>query len=136
MTQLAEPHPVALVGCDPIQAAALAEKLRLMGHASRSFASGAQFLAPLGSGQKFSLLLLALWGESGWAGLVAMCKALNLPMLLMMDESQRHLPVDELVSVRHETSCSPAIDFIVWPVNDIELDLRIRALIRHVDAPV
>jgi DNA-binding response OmpR family regulator len=135
MTWLAEPKPIALVGCDKVQAVLLTERLRSMGHASTSFESGADFLVALGSGTKFGMLLLTLRGEGGWAGLVAMCKVLHIPALLVIDESQRHLPVDELVTVRDETSRSPAIDFIVWPINDLELDWRMRALIRRVDVP-
>lgn len=133
MNQLAEPRPIALVGCDKVQAVLLTEKLRSMGHSSMTFDSGADFLVALGSGKKFGLLLLTLQGEGGWTGLVAMCKVLHVPALLIIDEAQRQLPVDELIAVQEETSKDHAIDFIVWPISDLDLDWRMRTLVRRAD---
>ncbi len=133
MNQLAEMKPIALVGCDKVQAVLLTEKLRSMGHASATFDSGADFLVALGSGRKFGLLLLTLQGEGGWTGLVAMCKVLHVPALLVVNEAPRHMPVDELVAVREEASKNHAIDFIVWPISDLDLDWRIRTLVHRVE---
>lgn len=134
MNQLAELKPIALVGCDRVQAVLLTEKLRSMGHISMTFDSGADFLVALGSGKKFGLLLLTLQGEEGWTGLVAMCKVLHIPALLIINEAQRHMPIAELVTMREETSKNHAIDFIVWPISsDLDLDWRIRTLARRID---
>lgn len=133
MNQLTEMKPIALVGCDKVRAVMLSEKLRSMGHVSATFDRGADFLVALGSGRKFSLLLLTLQDEGGWTGIVAMCKVLHVPVLLVVDDAQRHMPVDELVAVREEASKNHAIDFIVWPISDLDLDWRIRTLVRRME---
>ncbi|RSZ47235.1 MULTISPECIES: winged helix-turn-helix domain-containing protein [unclassified Variovorax] len=121
---------VAMVGCDEAQARAWGQKLRLMGCTPVSFDSSADFLRAATQGSHFDLLLVVLRDEGAWPVLTAMCKALRMPIFLVANAMQREL-LAEVLSASGPESQGAGIDFAVLPVDDFEVELRVREALRR-----
>jgi DNA-binding response OmpR family regulator len=131
MTAAAQgPRQIALVGCDEAQQAAWGNRLRLMGCSPASFDNSADFLLAVTGGSQFDLLLITLKDEGAWPILTAMCKALRIPICLIANASQRDLLIEVLSAAGNE-SPGAHIDFAVLPVDDLELELRVRESLRR-----
>ncbi len=121
---------IAMVGCDEAQQAGWGNRLRLMGCDPVSFDDSTQFLLAVTQGQQFGLLLVVLKDEGAWPILTAMCRALRIPIFLVARASQRNLLVDVLSAAGGETQ-GASIDFAVLPVDEFELELRVRESLRR-----
>ncbi|MES2251557.1 MAG: winged helix-turn-helix domain-containing protein [Pseudomonadota bacterium] len=121
---------IAMVGCDEAQQAGWGNRLRLMGCEPVCFGDSTQFLLAVTQGQQFGLLLVVLKDEGAWPILTAMCRALRIPIFLVARASQRNLLVDVLSAAGGETQ-GASIDFAVLPVDEFELELRVRESLRR-----
>ncbi|HEX7865876.1 MAG TPA: winged helix-turn-helix domain-containing protein [Variovorax sp.] len=121
---------VAMVGCDEAQTRAWGQKLRLMGCTPVVFDSSADFLRAATHGSHFDLLLVVLKDEGAWPVLTSMCKALRLPIFLVANALQREL-LAEVLSASDLESQGASIDFAVLPVDDFEVELRVREALRR-----
>ncbi|PIF74510.1 DNA-binding response OmpR family regulator [Variovorax sp. 54] len=121
---------IAMVGCDEAQQAGWGNRLRLMGCEPVSFGDSTEFLLAVTQGQQFGLLLVVLKDEGAWPILTAMCRALRIPIFLVARASQRDLLVDVLAAAGGEAQ-GASIDFAVLPVDEFELELRVRESLRR-----
>jgi DNA-binding response OmpR family regulator len=122
---------VAMVGCDEAQTRAWGQKLRLMGCTPVSFDSSADFLHAATHGTNhFDLLLVVLKDEGAWPVLTSMCRALRVPIFLVANALQREL-LAEVLSAAEPESQGPGIDFAVLPIDDFEVELRVREALRR-----
>lgn len=121
---------VAMVGCDAEQAQAWGHRLQLMGCTPVRFDCSTDFLLAVTHGTQFGLLLVVLKDEGAWPVLTSMCKALRLPIFLVANALQRDLLVSVLSAVDTEPH-GATIDFAVLPVDDFELELRVRESLRR-----
>jgi DNA-binding response OmpR family regulator len=124
---------VAMVGCDEAQAQAWGQRLSLMGCAPVSFDSSDDFLRAVTRGTQgshFDLLLVVLKDEGAWPVLTSMCKALRLPIFLVANALQRELLAEVLLAAEPEAQ-GASIDFAVLPVDDFEVELRVREALRR-----
>lgn len=121
---------VAMVGCDDAQAQAWGHRLRLMGCRPVRFDSSAEFLLAVTHGSQFGLLMVVLKDEGAWPVLTSLCKALRLPIFLVANALQRDLLVEVLASADNEPT-GATIDFAVLPVDDFEVELRVREALRR-----
>ncbi|WPG39110.1 winged helix-turn-helix domain-containing protein [Variovorax sp. EBFNA2] len=121
---------IAMVGCDEAQEAGWGNRLRLMGCDPVCFGDSTDFLLAITQGQQFGLLLVVLKDEGAWPILTAMCRALRIPIFLVARASQRDLLVDVLSAAGGET-LGASIDFAVLPVDEFELELRVRESLRR-----
>ncbi|SCX55781.1 winged helix-turn-helix domain-containing protein [Variovorax sp. EL159] len=121
---------IALVGCDEAQQVTWGNRLRLMGCEPASFDTSADFLLAVTGGSQFGLLLIMLKDEGEWPILTAMCKALRIPICLVANASQRDLLIAVLSAAGNE-SPGAHIDFAVLPIDDFELELRVRESLRR-----
>ena len=124
---------VAMVGCDEAQAQAWGQRLSLMGCAPVSFDSSDDFLRAVTRGTQgshFDLLLVVLKDEGAWPVLTSMCKALRLPIFLVANALQRELLAEVLQAAEPEAQ-GASIDFAVLPVDDFEVELRVREALRR-----
>ncbi|WP_147400404.1 response regulator transcription factor [Acidovorax cavernicola] len=121
---------IAMVGCDEAQQAGWGNRLRLMGCEPLHFDDSAHFLLALTQGQQFDLLLVVLNDEGAWPILTAMCRALRIPIFLVARALQRELLVDVLSAAGDEAP-GAGIDFAVLPVDEFELELRVRESLRR-----
>ncbi|WP_295978265.1 winged helix-turn-helix domain-containing protein [uncultured Variovorax sp.] len=124
-------RPIAMVGCDEAQTRTWGQKLRLMGCAPVSFDSSADFLHAATHGTThFDLLLVVLKDEGAWPLLTSVCQALRMPIFLVANALQREL-LAEVLSATEPDSQGPGIDFAVLPVDDFEVELRVREALRR-----
>lgn len=121
---------VAMVGCDKAQAKAWGQRLQQIGCTSAPFDSSADFLSAVTNGAPFDLLLVVLKDEGAWPVLTAMCKALRIPIFLVVNALQRDL-LNEVLAVTGNDSPGAGIDFAVLPVDDFEVELRVREALRR-----
>ncbi len=121
---------VAMVGCDPAQAQAWGHRLHLMGCTPVRFDNSTDFLLALTHGSQFGLLLVVLKDEGAWPVLTSMCKALRLPIFLVANALQRDLLTNVLAAADTEPT-GATIDFAVLPVDDFEVELRVREALRR-----
>jgi DNA-binding response OmpR family regulator len=121
---------VAMVGCDAAQTQAWGQRLRMMGCTPVRFDSSADFLRAVTHGSQFGLLLVVLKDEGAWPVITSMCKALRLPIFLVANALQRDLLIDVLATAGSEPS-GATIDFAVLPVDDFEVELRVREALRR-----
>jgi len=124
---------VAMVGCDEAQAQAWGQRLSLMGCAPVPFDSSDDFLRAVTRGTQgshFDLLLVVLKDEGAWPVLTSMCKALRLPIFLVANALQRELLAEVLLAAEPEAQ-GASIDFAVLPVDDFEVELRVREALRR-----
>lgn len=121
---------IAMVGCDEAQQAGWGNRLRLMGCEPVCFDDSTDFLLAITQGLQFGLLLVVLKDEGAWPILTAMCRALRIPIFLVARASQRDLLVDVLSAAGGETQ-GASIDFAVLPVDEFELELRVRESLRR-----
>jgi DNA-binding response OmpR family regulator len=123
---------VAMVGCDDAQAKAWGHRLQLLGCTPVRFESSSDFLMAVTHGAPFDLLLVVLKDEGAWPVLTAMCKALRIPIFLVANALQRDLLTEVLAAAGNE-SPGASIDFAVLPVDDFEVELRVREALRRND---
>jgi DNA-binding response OmpR family regulator len=121
---------VAMVGCDAAQAQAWGHRLQLMGCTTVRFDSSTDFLLAVTHGSQFGLLLVVLKDEGAWPVLTSICKALRLPIFLVANALQRDLLMEVLSAVDTEPH-GATIDFAVLPVDDFEVELRVRESLRR-----
>lgn len=121
---------VAMVGCDDAQTQSWGHRLRLMGCTPVRFDSSTDFLLAVTHGSQFGLLLVVLKDEGAWPVLTSMCKALRLPIFLVANALQRELLAAVLASADREPN-GASIDFAVLPVDDFEVELRVREALRR-----
>jgi len=121
---------IAIVGCDEAQQAGWGNRLRLMGCDPVCFDDSTDFLLAITQGLQFGLLLVVLKDEGAWPILTAMCRALRIPIFLVARASQRDLLVDVLSAAGGETQ-GASIDFAVLPVDEFEVELRVRESLRR-----
>lgn len=121
---------VAMVGCDKAQAKAWGQRLQQIGCTPAPFDSSADFLSAVTHGAPFDLLLVVLKDEGAWPVLTAMCKALRIPIFLVVNALQRDL-LNEVLAVTGSDSPGAGIDFAVLPVDDFEVELRVREALRR-----
>jgi len=121
---------IAMVGCDEAQQAGWGNRLRLMGCDPVCFDDSTDFLLAITQGLQFGLLLVVLKDEGAWPILTAMCRALRIPIFLVARASQRDLLVDVLSAAGGETQ-GASIDFAVLPVDEFEVELRVRESLRR-----
>lgn len=121
---------IAMVGCDEAQQAGWGNRLRLMGCEPVCFDDSTDFLLAITQGLQFGLLLVVLKDEGAWPILTAMCRALRIPIFLVARASQRDLLVDVLSAAGGETQ-GASIDFAVLPVDEFEVELRVRESLRR-----
>lgn len=121
---------VAMVGCDAAQAQAWGHRLHLMGCTTARFDTSTDFLLAVTHGSQFGLLLVVLKDQAAWPVLTSMCKALRLPIFLVAHALQRDLLVEALAAVDTEPH-GATIDFAVLPVDDFEMELRVRESLRR-----
>jgi len=122
---------VAMVGCDEAQTRAWGHRLRLLGCTPVSFDSSAGFLHAATHGTThFDLLLVVLKDEGAWPLLTSMCQALRVPIFLVANALQREL-LAEVLSAAEPESQGLGIDFAVLPVDDFEVELRVREALRR-----
>jgi len=123
---------VAMVGCDAAQHQAWGQRLRMMGCTPVRFGSSAEFLQAVTHGSQFGLLLVVLKDEGAWPVITSMCKALRLPIFLVANALQRDLLIDVLATAGSEPA-GATIDFAVLPVDDFEVELRVREALRRTE---
>lgn len=123
---------VAMVDCDEAQAQAWGQRLSLMGCTPVPFDSSDDFLRAVTRthGSHFDLLLVVLKDEGAWPVLTSMCKALRLPVFLVANALQRDLLAEVLLAAEPEAQ-GASIDFAVLPVDDFEVELRVREALRR-----
>lgn len=121
---------VAMVGCDEAQGHAWGHRLQQMGCTPVHFDSSTDFLLAVTHGSQFGLLLVVLKDEGAWPVLTSMCKALRLPIFLVANALQRDLLTNVLAAAGTEPT-GATIDFAVLPVDDFEVELRVREALRR-----
>jgi hypothetical protein len=127
MIEMRAPVVVALVHSKELQRLQLHSKLEQWGYATVVFASASELLAALGSGRRFDLLLLVEEDFLTWNCLSAVSRVLGIPTFLLTDA----LDWMSHIAPGQHFQPPPLFDFAVLNGRDIELDLRIQALLQR-----
>lgn len=127
MTEMRAPAVVALVHSEELQQLQLRSKLEQWGYATVLFAGPSELLAALGRGQRFDLLLLVDEDFLTWNCLSAVSRALGIPTFLLTDA----LDWMSHIAPGQHFQPPPLFDFSVLNGRDIELDLRMQALLQR-----
>lgn len=127
MIGMRAPAVVALVHSEELQRLQLRSRLEQWGYGPVVFASASDLLAALGSGKRFDLLLLVEEDFLTWNCLSAVFRVLGIPTFLLTDA----LDWMSHIAPGQHFQPPPLFDFAVLNGRDIELDLRIRALLQR-----
>jgi DNA-binding response OmpR family regulator len=127
MIGLRTPAVVALVESEDLERLQLRSRLEQWGYTPMVFPGASELLAALGDGKRFDLLLLVAEDFPTWNCLSAVSRVLGIPTFLLTDA----LDWTSQVAPGQHFQPPPLFDFALLNVHDLELDIRMQALLQR-----